>query len=390
MAVLKTKELAKQFGEYIIEMRREFHMYPEPTAKEFRTSQRIKEELGKIGVNFYPAAETGVVGIIEGTSPGKTIALRADMDALELCEKTDVPYKSLHEGYMHGCGHDGHMAMLLGAARILQAMKENLPGKVKFFFQPAEELAQGARKMVEEGVMDDVDEVFGIHLWSGLPCGKISVDPGPRMAATDLFNIKIRGKGGHGSMPHQGIDAVVAASAVVMNLQSLVSREISPLESAVVSIGMFQAGTRFNVIAHEALLVGGTRCFSHEIRNSFPQMIERVAKNTAASYRAEAEFEYIPGTPPNINDENSSARAANTVEKLFGKDAVATFEKVTGGEDFAFFREKAPGILAFLGSANKEKGTDFPHHHELFNIDEDALEIGAALYAQYALDFLSE
>jgi metal-dependent amidase/aminoacylase/carboxypeptidase family protein len=188
--------------------------------------------------------------------------------------------------------------------------------------------------MVDEGVMDGVDEVFGMHLWAGLPCGTVSVDPGPRMAATDLFKITVRGKGGHGSMPHQGVDAVVAASAIVMNLQSLVSREISPLESAVVSVGIFKAGTRFN--------------------------------------------------------ENSSRRAAGTVEKLLGKEAVVTQEKVTGGEDFAFFLEKAPGLFAFLGACNSQKQADYPHHHERFNIDEDALEIGVALYAQYAIDYLNE
>jgi amidohydrolase len=387
---LQTKILANKYKQYVIEMRREFHKHPEPSLKEFRTARRVKEELEKMGIPCFSVAGTGVVGIIEGAGPGRTIALRADMDALELCEKNDIDYKSVNEGYMHGCGHDGHTAMLLGAAKILNELKSTFNGKVKLLFQPAEELAQGAQMMVAEGVMDGVDEVFGMHLWSGLQSGKVSVDPGPRLAATDLFKITVKGKGGHGSMPHQGVDAVVAASAVVMNLQSLVSREISPLESAVVSVGVFKAGTRFNVIASEAVLEGSTRCFNKEIREGFPAMIERVAKNTAASYRAEAELEYTFSTPPNINDENGSRRAAGTVEKLLGREGVVSMEKATGGEDFAFFLEKAPGVLAFLGAGNSQKQADYPHHHERFNIDEDALEIGVALYAQYAIDYLNE
>jgi len=387
---LKAKNLANKYKQYVIDLRREFHMYPEPSLKEYRTSKRVKEELDKIGVPYFSVAGTGVVGIIEGGKPGKTIGLRADMDALELCEKNDIEYKSQNEGYMHGCGHDAHTAMLLGAAKTLYEIKNEIRGKIKLFFQPAEELAKGAKMMIDEGVMNDVDEVFGMHIWSGLECGKISVDPGPRMAATDLFTIKVKGKGGHGSMPNQGIDAVVVASAIVMNLQSIISREISPLESAVVSVGVFKSGTRFNVIAGEAVLEGATRCFNKEIREALPVIIERIVKNTAASYRAKAELEYSFSTPPNINNGVSSTRAAKTVEKLFGNEAVATMEKVTGGEDFAFFLEKAPGVFAFLGARNAEKHADFPHHHEKFNIDEDALEMGAALYAQYALDYLNE
>lgn len=387
---MDVKQLAASYKDYVVELRREFHMYPEPSLQEFRTSQRIKEELDKWGIKNYSVANTGVVGIIEGDNPGKTIALRADMDALELCEQTDVEYKSKKEGYMHGCGHDGHTAMLLCAARILNELKNEIKGKVKLFFQPGEELAQGAKLMVDAGVMDDVDEVFGIHLWANIPCGKISVEPGPRMAATDIFKIKVIGKGGHGSMPQQGIDAVVAGSAMVMNLQSLVSREFSPLESVVVSVGVFQAGTRFNVIAPEAYLEGATRCFSKEVRQALPEKIERIAKNTAASYRAEIEFESILGTPPNINNEESAIRAEKTITKLWGENAVQSIEKVTGGEDFAFFLEKAPGAMAFVGAGNAEKHIVYPHHHGKFNIDEDALEIGTALYAQYVIDFLKD
>lgn len=387
---MDVKRLANDYKQYVIDLRREFHKYPEPSLKEYRTSKRVKEELDKMNIPYVSVGETGVVGIIEGLQPGKTIALRSDMDALEVQEQNDVEYKSVNDGYMHGCGHDGHTAILLGAAKILSEMKGQIKGKVKLLFQPAEELAQGAKILVDNGVMDDVDEVFGAHLWSLLPCGQISVDPGPRMAATDIFKIRVKGKGGHGSSPQVGIDAVVIASAIVMNIQTLVSREINPLDSAVVSIGILNAGTRFNVIADEAYLEGGTRCFNHELRQALPGMIERVIKNTAVTYRGEAELEYIWGTPPNINDEKSSARAAKSIEKLYGCQAVAKFEKVTGGEDFAFYLEKAPGVFAFVGCGNPAKQADFAHHHPRFNIDEDSLEYGTALYAQYALDYLSE
>lgn len=388
--MMKIKELAKQNKDYVIDLRREFHMHPELSWQEERTSQRVKEELEKMGIPFAAVAGTGVVAIIKGKQEGKTIALRADMDALQVKECNEVAYKSQNEGIMHACGHDGHTAMLLGAAKVLNACKDEIKGTVKLFFQPAEELAQGAKKMVEQGVMEGVDGVFGIHLWSDIPSGTVSVEEGPRMASADMFTIRVKGKGGHGSLPHQGVDAVVAASAIVMDLQSVVSREISPLESAVVSVGSFHSGTRFNVIANEAVLEGTTRCFNPQIREAFPAIIERIVKNTAKSYRAQAEIEYNLGTPATINDAGCSKIAEKTVEKVLSKEGVIKMEKVTGGEDFAMFAEKAPAVMAFVGIRNAEKEAHYPHHHERFNMDEDALEIGTALYAQYALDFLME
>ncbi|SNT01535.1 amidohydrolase [Anaerovirgula multivorans] len=387
---MKIKDLAKKYKEYAIDMRREFHMYPEASWEEIRTSKRIQEELKKMEIPFDVVARTGVVATIEGENKGKTVALRADMDALQVEEYNEVSYKSTNEGIMHACGHDGHTAMLLTAAKILKDMKKDIEGSIKLFFQPAEELAQGARKMIEEGVMEGVDSVFGIHLWSDVEVGKISIEEGPRMASADLFKIYVKGLGGHGSLPHQGIDAVVAASAIVMDLQSVVSREISPLESAVVSVGSFHSGTRFNVISNEAILEGTTRCFNLELREKFSSILERIIVNTAKSYRAEGSLEYTFGTPPVINDKECSEIACKSVEKLFGKEAIEKMEKVTGGEDFAMYLEKTPGIIAFVGARNEEKAANYPHHHGRFNIDEDALEIGAALYAQYAIDFLSK
>ena len=263
---MDVKALAKNVKDYVIDLRREFHMYPERSGEEFRTSQRVKEELDKLGIPYTTAGGTGVIGIIKGEKPGKTVALRADMDALEVYEKNDIPYKSKTDGLMHACGHDGHTAMLLGAAKVLSMIKNELKGCVKLFFQPAEEIAQGALKMIDDGAMEGVDSVFAIHLWSGLPMGKISVEAGPRMAAVDVFDITVNGKGGHGSAPHEGVDALVAASDIVMALQTIVSRELSPLEPVVVTVGKLVAGTRFNVLASEAKLEGTNRYFNQKLK----------------------------------------------------------------------------------------------------------------------------
>ncbi|OFI05455.1 putative hydrolase YxeP [Clostridium acetireducens DSM 10703] len=386
----KIAQLAKKYKKEIINYRREFHMYPEASKKEFRTSKRIMEELHKIEVPCRIISGTGVIAEIKGNNFGKTVALRADIDALNVREKNNVPYKSKNEGLMHACGHDCHIAMLIGAAKILNNMKDEIKGTVKLFFQPAEELASGARDMIKEGAMEGVDGVFAIHVWSGLDSGKISAESGPRMAAADLFKITVKGKGGHGAMPQVCKDALVTASAIVMNLQSIVSREISPFESAVLTVGKLISGTRFNVIAGEAIMEGTTRCYSKEVREILENSMKRVIEDTAKSYGAEANLEYSFGTPPTINDENCSSIAIKSIEKIAGKDAISKMEKLAPGEDFAEYMSLAPGALAFLGVRNKEKDAFYSHHNERFNVDEDVLDKGAALYAQYAIDFLND
>lgn len=383
------QKYAKKYKDYITKMRREFHEYPEPSFQEFKTSQKIQDELNKMRVTYKVVAGTGVVATIGNKKEGKTVILRADIDGLQVNECTNLEYSSKNPGVMHACGHDGHAAMLLGAARILKDLENEINGTVKLYFQPAEEIAQGALKMIEEEPIDTADSCFAIHLWSDLPCGKVSVESGPRMASADIFKIVLEGKGGHGSLPHQTIDSVVVGSSLVMNLQPIVSREISPLESAVVTIGSFSAGTRFNVIANQAILEGTTRCFNPQIRNEFKNILERVIKGTCDTYRAKGKLEYTYGTSPCINDESCSKIAEDSVKKLLGDSGLIKMEKLTGGEDFCFFLEKIPGVLAFVGSRNSEKMADFPHHHEKFNIDEDSLEIGTSLYVQYALDFLN-
>ena len=385
----KIKELAEKYFDYAVKMRREFHMHPEPSMKEERTSARVVEELEKLGLETEVVAGTGVLATIEGKKGAKTIALRADMDALELEEENEVAYKSKNSGLMHGCGHDGHTAGLLTAARIINELKDEFSGRVKLIFQPGEEVAEGAKAMVDAGVLADVDSVMGIHLWNELETGKVSLEAGPRMAAVNLFKINVIGKGGHGSMPHQGVDALTAGAAVVMNLQSIVSREISPLDPSVLSVGIFKSGSRFNVLPGKAYLEGTTRCFSKEINDKFPEMIERVASETAQSYRAKIEMEYNKLTLPCTNDAQLAEIGQKSVEDLFGHKGLAHVEKTTGGEDFSFYTAEVPGVFAFVGSKNEDKVEYHPHHHPKFNIDEAALKVSAALYAKFALDFLS-
>jgi len=382
------RKLAEKYEKQVIAWRREFHENPELSWEEIRTGDRICEELKKMNIKTKRIAKTGVLGILKGNKPGKTVALRADMDALPIQEENSVPYKSKNRGVMHACGHDGHTAMLLGAAKILSQVQKEIKGTIVFIFQPAEEMGEGASKIIEGGAIKDVDAILGIHLWAEMDSGKVSVESGPRMASTDRFKIVIRGKGGHGSMPHQGVDALLAASALVMNFQSIVSREIGPLEPVVVTIGKFNGGKRFNIICEEVCMEGTTRCFNPRLRDKLPLMMKRIVENTAKAYRAKGELEYIMGHPSVINDPYISQIACQAIKNNFGENIVEKFEKVTGGEDFSFYVQEIPGIMAFVGARNNSKDAIYPHHHKNFNIDEDALVIGTTLYSQFALDYL--
>lgn len=387
---MNVKDITKKYKDYIIEKRRYFHMNPEPSLNEYNTSKVIQEELKKLGIPFEIVAKTGIIATIKGKNSGKTVLLRADMDALEVHEKNDVSYKSQKDGLMHACGHDGHIAMLLGAAHVLNDVKNDFSGEVKLLFQPAEETAQGAKAVIEESkITNSIDAAFAIHLWQGVPVGKISLESGARMAAADLFSIKVKGKSGHGSMPHETIDAVVVASAIVMNLQHLVSRNTNPLDTLVVTVGKLVAGTRHNIIAGEALLEGTIRSFSDEVWKKVPEQLERVVKNTAAAYDASVEINLTRATPPLVNNQDISNILKNSAVKLYGEEVVTKYEKTPGGEDFAYFTQVVPGALAFVGIRNDAKGINSPHHSETFNMDEEALEMGANLYAQFAIDFLN-
>ena len=384
------KQLAKENRDYVISLRRHFHQYPELSMEEYETSKKVKEELDKMGIEYRSAANTGIIATIKGDKPGKTIALRADMDALPVEELTDFDFKSKIDGRMHACGHDSHTAMLLGAAKILNGMKDKINGTVRLLFQPAEESAKGAFAMIDDGAVDGVDGIFGIHIWAQVPVGKVSVEAGPRMACADWFYINVKGKGGHGSQPENCIDALVASSAIVMNLQTLVSRETRPHNPLVLSIGLLNSGTKLNVIAEEGHMEGTTRCFDPELRKQLPIKMERIIKSTAEAFGATATLRYDLAGSAVINDEQCSEIGQGSVEKILGKEGNYQFEKVTGGEDFCHYLDKVPGVLAFVGCKNDEKNCCYAHHNGRFAIDEDSLEIGTALYAQYAIDFLNK
>lgn len=388
---MNVNEQAAQYKDYVVEMRRHFHMHPELSLEEYETTEFVAKELDKIGVPYERLTKTGLIATIQGTAPGKTVALRSDMDALNVTQKNEVSYKSLNEGKMHACGHDAHTAILLGAAKILNEMKDTFQGTVNLVFQPAEEVAAGARDLMAAGDWyNKVDNFFGAHVWSGLESGKVSVEAGQRMAAADLFKIKVTGKSGHGSMPHQTVDSVVVASAIVLNLQTLVSREYSPLDALVITVGSIHSGNRFNVIAGSAELEGTVRYFTREIAGTIEDSMRRVIENTAAMYRCEATLEYNYVTPPLINEESSSAIAYEAALKTHGAENISKLEKTTGGEDFAYYLKDKPGCFAFIGTKNVEKKADVAHHNEYFDVDEDALIGGSALYAEYALTYLNQ
>lgn len=381
----------KHHTQDMIAFRRDLHAHPELPFEEVRTTKRIAEELAKIGIEYRLTEPTGIIAEIKGGKPGKTVALRADIDALPVQELNDsLEYKSTQHGKMHACGHDAHTAMLLTASKALYEIRDQLSGNVRLIFQPAEEIAQGAKAMVKQGAVDNVDNVFGMHIWSTTPSGKVSCNVGGTFASADLLVVKFKGRGGHGSMPEATVDAAVVASSFVMNLQSIVSRETSSLDSAVVSIGKMDVGTRFNVIAENATLDGTVRCFDIETRTRIEAAIRRYAMHTAAMYGATVEVDYIYGTLPVINEERSALLAQSVITDAFGEETLM-FEKPTpGGEDFSFYMENIPGCFALLGSGNPEKDTQWAHHHGCFNIDEDAMATGAELYAQYAWSYLQQ
>jgi len=387
---MKTLELAKKYHDFVVQMRREFHKNPEASMKEFNTQKRIREELDKIGVENVPCGGTGVLATIRGKQPGLTVDLRGDIDALAVVEENEKEYASTVPGLMHACGHDSHGAMLLGAARVLQDMKDEIKGTVKFFFQPGEEVGLGALAMIKDGALEGVDGVMGIHVSSELPSGVINAQGGPRMASADMFKITITGKGGHGAHPEETIDAVVVGAAMVMNLQTVVSREFSPLDPLVVTVGSLKSGTRMNVIAPTAVLEGTVRYFRSDYAEPVKAAIERIMRLTAETFRATAELEYNYLIRPTYNDEAVALIAEKAAAEAAGEKNVVKAPLTTGSEDFSEFSSRVPGVMTRLGTGDAAKGTDFPHHHGRFDVDEDALVYGIAFYAQFALDFLAE
>ena len=387
MSVIKDR--AEACYDEIVGLRRQIHRHPEIGRNEFVTSALIREKLAEYGVDKIESpVPTAVVALIHGKKgPGRCVALRADIDALPVQEETGLPFASEVPNMMHACGHDCHTAAMLTAARVLNDHKDELCGTVKLAFQPAEEVAMGAKSMIEQGAMDGVDACFGIHVWSDVAAGKVSLEAGPRMAAADQFIINVHGRGGHGSAPHQCIDTAVVTSAIVQNLQTIVSREINPADAAVLTVGKIEAGSRWNVIAEYGTLEGTTRYYNPDFTALFEEAIGRVAAQTAASYRAEAKLDYLHLIAPTVNEPAFTELATKSAKKALGEDCLYHQPAVTGGEDFSFFLEKAPGAIAFMGVRNEAKGACWAQHHCKYDVDEDALINSVKLYVQVALDF---
>lgn len=383
--------------EYIVELRRFFHQYPELPKEEFGTQKRIEQELDKLNIPHRRVAVTGVYAELTGTKPcaagqqTRTIVLRADIDALPVTEENDVPYASKCSGVMHACGHDAHNASLIGAARILSANRDKFSGKVIFTWQPGEEIGYGARIIIDEGNIDQADRSFGIHLASNVPLGSVVLMPGPNNASVDWFRIRIRGLGAHVSTPELGVDAAYIASQIVVAAQALVTRRTSPMDNVLIGIGKITAGTAYNVIAQEAELEGTIRVMTPELRRATKERLENLAKATAALYGGTAELEWKDFTSPLINDSLATAEAQKTAVSLFGEEHVIRQRKPSlGGDDFAEYILRVPGVYAYVGSANAEKAnTQVAHHNSTFDIDEDCLSISAALYTCYAIEYLN-
>lgn len=377
----------------VIDLRRHFHQYPEASLKEYETIARIKEELTKIGLPYEPVGETGAIATLIGEKgPGKTLVLRADIDALELEDKTNKEYASKNPGLNHACGHDGHAAALLGAAQVLTNLKREFSGTIKFAFQQAEEIGAGAKQFVKGGFLDGVDQVFGIHLDSGIEVGKLVATQGATNASCDIFKIEIEGFSSHVARPQAGRDALVAAAAVVTELQTIVAREIDPLDPVVVGIGVLKAGTRYNIVASHAVIEGTVRSFSFETREFVLKRVEEIANKVADSHRTKiTNFERYDAAAPLINEKQATILAQQGASEIVGIENVITDNpKSLGADDFADFLAKAPGVYGRVGTRNLEnEETQYGHHHEKFDIDERGLALATAYHVQYALTYLN-
>jgi|SRR5450756_2289442 len=386
-------EEVKTLEQELIGLRRDFHSHPELAFEEKRTSAIVQKYLKDIGLEVSTIAQTGVVGLLRGGQQGKTVLLRADIDALPIEEMNDCSYKSTNKGVMHACGHDGHTAMLLVAAKILARHKGELKGNVKFAFQPSEEqFPGGAVKMIEEGVLENphVERAFGLHLGNFFPKGTIDIRKGVLMAEPDSFAINIKGKGGHGAYPQLSIDPVLIASHTVIALQSIVSREIDPLDSVVVTIGKMSSGDVFNVIPETAHLEGTVRTLRKEVAQSMPTRMERIVTNVARAFGGEATLDYDFGYPPVFNDPECTDFVKDIAGSVVGAESVLEAPISMGGDDMAYFLDHVKGAYYFLGSMNEEKGLNKPNHSAYFDFDEDVLRLGVEMHVRIAMNALNE
>lgn len=383
---MKIKELVMEEADPILDARRALHRIPEAPFKEEKTSAFVAKFLEDLGLHVQTGVgRTGVVANLVGEYPGPTLMIRADMDALPLEEETGLPYSSQHPGFMHACGHDANMAMVLGAARVLLRLRKELKGRVKFVFQPAEEIASGAMEMIRSGVLEnpEVNFAIGAHLWPGIPEGTVGIRSGPLMAAMDRFDIEITGKGGHGAMPHLCVDALDVGVQVVNALQRIVSRQMNPTEPAVVTVGSFQAGSAFNIIAERASLSGTTRTFNRHIWQSWEERISKIVDGVCTSMGARYELSYTKGCPPLVNDPQVAKRLSEIAAQVVGEDKVVEPEPTMTGEDMAWYLERVPGCYFFLGVGREGSP---PLHSSRFHFHEPLLLIGVEIFCRAALE----
>jgi amidohydrolase len=385
----RTLEIPRALVDATIALRRDLHAHPELGFEETRTAAIVARRLRELGYDVFEGlATTGVAGVLRGKRPGKTIMLRADMDALPLSEEVDAPYRSVVAGKMHACGHDGHVAILLGAAALIaERRREDLAGTIVLCFQPAEEGKGGARAMVEEGLLErfGIERAYALHLFSQLETGTLGFRPGPFYASSDSIEITIHGYGGHGASPHLSIDPILVAAEFVASVQKVVSRQIDPLEPAVVTIGSIHGGTTHNVIPSSVALLGTVRAFNPEVRARMADRIERVLAAACAASGATYEYEYLWRYPVTSNDAAQTAYVRALAEREFGSDRAVLSEKHMGAEDFSFFAERVPACYFVLGSGGSEQ-TRFPHHNGKFDLDEAALETGIRIMTALAFD----
>ena len=381
--------------DWLQEVRRDFHMHPELGHKEFRTTEKIKEILSGLDIQIQdlPSLETGAAGIFSGQSEGKTIALRGDIDALPMTERNDVPYKSVYEGMMHSCGHDCHATIILGVAKTLTASDtwKHLKGNVKFILQPAEETISGAMGMIDAGVLQNptIDRIIGVHMNVDLPVGHVGLYKGVSNAGADTFRLEIHGKGVHGAFPHEGIDPIVAGAHFVNSVQSIVARNIDPLDSAVITVGQFQSGTASNIIPDRAVLTGTVRTFKKEVRRLIIQRLEAIATSLEKAFQVDVDYRFNDGVAVCITNETVTEDLYETAVKVLGEENVHYVTPQMGGEDFGEFMDRVPGTFMRIGCRNEEKGIIHKGHSPYFDVDESALAVGVEVLVEAVRSYLS-
>lgn len=384
------REAAQAIAAETVALRRDFHQHPELAFEELRTSGIVADYLRALGLSVRTGlGRTGVVAVLEGAKPGRTVLARADMDALPVHEERDVPYRSRIDGKMHACGHDGHTAVLLSVAKLLTAQRQALAGTVVFIFQPAEEIVGGAEAMLKDGALEGFkpDAAIGLHLSSDHPTGTVAVRPGPAMAATDSYRITVAGKGGHAALPHQAIDPIAISAQLVVGLQQLVARETDPADQAVISITAIHGGTAYNIIPELVELKGTLRTFKPATRSYLQARLSETVSSLAASFRGQAELFWRSSSPAVVNDPAMTARLRAVAAGALGQEPIE-HAPIMGGDDMALWLAQAPGCYFFVGARHEAAGIDKPHHHPQFDLDEASLPIAVELLTRGILDFL--